>query len=309
VLLHGLMSRVVLSGSALSGLVVETKAGSRRVEAGVVVDASGDAEVAWRAGAAVERPTGQKRVQPLTQTFRLGGVDPSATPTAELHRLMREAVATSAYDLPRTEGSAHRTTLPGVVHTNLTRVSGVDPTDPWELSSAERAGRRQVREYTAFLRDRVPGYSGAYLVGSAARAGVRESRRLVGEHVLTRADVLAARRFPDDVARCGAPIEDHDAGTDTVWRYIGVDGTPSGLTYGIPYRCLLPVAVDGLLVAGRCLSATHDAHASARSMGQCMAMGQAAGTAAALSLRADVRPRDLDVHALRATLVADDVLL
>ncbi|MFI6604187.1 FAD-dependent oxidoreductase [Nonomuraea sp. NPDC050536] len=279
-----------------TGVVVETVAGRFLAGARVVVDATGDAEVAWRAGAALERPG--MRLQPMTATFRLGGVDPSATSTAELHALMAEA------DLPRREGSVHRTVHDGIVHTNLTRVTGLDPTDPFELARAEREGRRQVREYVRFLREKVPGYGSAVLLGTSVRIGVRESRRLVGRYVLTADDVLAGRDFPDTIARCGAPIEDHDAGAGTRWEYVRDYGT-----YGIPYRCLLPVEVGGLIVAGRCLSATHDAHASARSMGQCMAMGQAAGTAAALAARAGVEPAAVDADALRDRLRAEGALL
>ncbi|NJP97451.1 FAD-dependent oxidoreductase [Nonomuraea sp. FMUSA5-5] len=306
-LLHATACRVVMDGDRIAGLVAETKAGSGRITANVFVDASGDAEIAWRAGAAVERPDGEQRVQPLTATFRLGGVDLTATPTAELHRLMREAAESGEYALPRTEGSAHRTVLPGVVHTNMTRVSDVNPLDPWELSEAEREGRRQVREYVRFLRERVPGYERAYLMGVCARIGVRESRRLIGRHVLTRDDVLSGRRFPDEIAQCGAPIEDHAAGSSTIWRYVG--GEPAGLTYGVPYRCLLPLDVAGLLVAGRCLSATHDAHASVRSMAQCMAMGQAAGTAAAIAAGSGRPPAGIDVAELRTVLETDGALL
>lgn len=187
-------------------------------------------------GAAVERPGGERRVQPLTATFRLGNVDVTATPPGELHRLMRAAAESGDFALPRTEGSAHRTVLPGVVHTNMTRVNGVNPLDPWELSAAERLGRRQVHEYTRFLRSRVPGYADSYLLGVSTRIGVRESRRLVGRYVLTRDDVLSARRFDDDVAQCGAPIEDHAGGSSTIWQYVGGDGDPTGMTYGVPYR-------------------------------------------------------------------------
>ncbi|NUW42157.1 FAD-dependent oxidoreductase [Nonomuraea rhodomycinica] len=292
VLLHARVCDVVPG----EGVVVETVAGRFLVRARVVVDATGDAEVAWRAGAALDRP-GLRR-QPMTTTFRLGGVDPSATSTAELHALMAGA------DLPRREGSIHRTVNEGVVHTNLTRVSGLDPTDPFELSRAEREGRRQVGAYVRFLREKVPGYGSAVLLGTSTRIGVRESRRLAGRYVLTRDDVLAGRDFPDAIARCGAPVEDHDSGSGTRWEYVR-----DFRTYGIPYRCLLPVEVGGLIVAGRCLSATHDAHASARSMGQCMAMGQAAGTAAALAVQAGVEPAELDAGLLRERLREEGALL
>ena len=306
-LLHATVSRVVMVGSRITEIVVETKAGSGRIVAAVFVDASGDAELAWRAGAAMERPDGEQRLQPLTATFRLGNVDLAATPTKELHRLMREAAESGEFALPRSEGSAHRTVLPGVVHTNMTRVSDVNPLDPWELSEAEREGRRQVAEYVRFLKARVPGYAEAYLLNVSTRIGVRESRRLIGQYVLTRDDVLSARRFPDEIAQCGAPIEDHAAGSATIWKYVG--GDPTGSTYGVPYRCLLPQDVEGLVVAGRCLSATHDAHASVRSMAQCMAMGQAAGTAAAISVSSGRPPADVEVDDLRAVLVKNGAIL
>jgi hypothetical protein len=137
------------------------------------------------------------------------------------------------------------------------------------------------------------------LVSTSPAIGVRESRRIVGEYVLTADDCLSARTFDDQVALCGAPIEDHHAGADTRWVYL-----EEGAAYGIPFRSLLPRAVDGLVVAGRCFSATHDAHASARSMATCMAMGQAAGTAAALG-----EPHEVAADALRERLRADGALL
>jgi hypothetical protein len=281
---------------------VQTKAGPRLVTARSVVDSSGDAEVAWRAGAAVTRPD-QERVQPMTATFRLGGVDTDRLSTTALHERLAKAAAGS-YRLPRLDGSVHRTVLPGVVHTNLTRV-GADPTDPWQLSAAEAEGRRQVAEYVRFLVNEVPGYEHAYLLTSSVRIGVRESRRLRGRYLLTRSDVLGARDFPDAIARCGAPLEDHDAEDTTIWAYVG--GEPSGKTYGIPYRCLLPAELDNLVVAGRCLSATHDAHASVRSIAQCMALGQAAGTAAALAPEGEVAAQD--PAELRTELRADGAFL
>ena len=308
VLLYGLLTAVIADGDRLTGAVVETRAGPHAVAAGVVVDASGDAEVAWRAGAALERSAADRSAQPATATFRLGGVGDDPAPTSELHRLMARAREEGTHDLPRVEGSIHVTCLPGVRHANMTRVSGLDTTDPWELTAAEIAGRRQVGEYVRLLTERAPGYEDAYLLQSSTRLGVRESRRLVGRYVLDRDDVLAARRFDDAVARCGAPIEDHAAGQRTRWEYVGGGGEPTGRTYDIPYRSLLPVEVDGLLVAGRCLSATHDAHASVRSMGQCMAMGEAAGTAAAIAADTGVEPREVPAASLRGHLAEQGAL-
>jgi hypothetical protein len=226
----------------------------------------------------------------------------AAMPKVELWARMRDAAASGDYQLPRIEGSWHRTPYPGVALIHMTRVSGVDPVDPESLSRAEVEGRRQVQEYYRFLRDRVPGFEAAVLVATSPGIGVRESRRVLGDYRLTREDVLAGRRFPDEVALCGAPIEDHHAGSDTDWSYVAGDGV-----YGIPYRALLPAGLDGMLVAGRCFSATHDA--SARSMATCMAMGQAAGTAAAMAAAARITPRAVDTDTLRTHLAADGVLL
>lgn len=170
-------------------------------------------------------------------------------------------------------------------------------TDVELLSAAEREGRLQALEYARFLVDNVPGYEKSVLGRLAIQIGVRESRRIKGEYWLTREDVLAARQFDDAIAQCGAPIEEHHAGGNTRWEYV-----PDSGTYGIPYRCLLPQDVGGLLVAGRCLSASHDAHASGRSIGQCLAMGQAAGVAAALSTSMGVAPRTLPAILIRERL-------
>ena len=151
-------------------------------------------------------------------------------------------------------------------------------TDPALLSAAEIDGREQALEYIRFLRDRVPGYEHARLATFGPQIGVRETRRVHGLYRLTKEDVLSARQFDDQIGLCGAPIEDHHEGTDTKWLYL-----PDGQCVGIPYRTLIPQQVVNVLVAGRCFSASHDAHASVRSMAQCMAMGQAAGTAAAIA--------------------------
>jgi hypothetical protein len=186
----------------------------------------------------------------------------------------------------------------------MTRIPNVDATDPEQLTRAEVEGRRQVREYARFLRDRVPGFETSVVVATSPAIGIRESRRIHGDYVLTRQDVLGGRRFDDEIALCGAPIEDHHAGGDTDWQYVHGSGV-----YGVPYRTLLPVGIEGMLVAGRCFSSTHDAHASARSMATCMAMGQSAGTAAALAVEAGDTPRGVDPTALRERLRSDGALL
>jgi glycine/D-amino acid oxidase-like deaminating enzyme len=296
-LLHSFAFGVSVDGGRVTGVDVATKSGVRRLRAAVVVDASGDADVCALAGAPFEPPG--EGVQSLSTVFRMANVDAAraeAVPKQELWERMREARDSGRYALTRIEGSVHRTPHEGVMMALMTRVRNVDATDADQLAAAEREGRRQAHEYFRFLRENVPGYERAALVSTSPAIGVRESRRIVGEHVLTSEEILAATQFPDQVARCGAPIEEHHAGDDTRWVYLA-----EGATYGVPFRALQPQGLDNVLVAGRCFSATHDAHASARSMGTCMAMGQAAGTAAAL---AD-EPKRLAAAVLRARLLED----
>ena len=222
---------------------------------------------------------------------------------------MAEADASGEYQLPRLEGSAHHTVLPGVPHQHDPGVGNRRDRPVGRDIRRDRGGRKQAAEYARFLRDRVPGYEEAYLLGTSAWIGARETRRLVGEYVLTRDDVVSARQFDDAIALSGAPIEDHDGGASTIWQYVGADGgAPTGRYYGVPYRSLVPVGCEGLLVAGRCLSATHDAHASARSIAQCMSYGQPARTHA-LSITNAVRVSDIDTAVLRDILVADGVIV
>jgi hypothetical protein len=296
-----------VDGGRLAAVRLWNKGGERWVEATAFVDASGDADVSAMAGVPFDDAAASGTVQSLSTLFKVANVDvarAAAVPKAELWARMREAAASGDYRLPRIEGSWHRTPYPGVVLVHMTRIPNVDATDPGQLTRAEVEGRRQVQEYHRFLRDRVPGFEAAVIVATSPAIGVRESRRIHGDHRLTREDVLGARRFEDEIALCGAPIEDHHAGGDTEWRYVGDGGV-----YGIPYRCLLPAGVEGLLVAGRCFSATHDAHASARSMATCMAMGQAAGTAAALAAETGTTPRALPAGTIRGRLRADGALL
>jgi glycine/D-amino acid oxidase-like deaminating enzyme len=309
-LLHTWATGVRVEDGRVTGVRVWNKGGESWIGAEIVVDASGDADVAALAGARYEDFGTTGRVQSLSTLFRLANVDierAAQTKKAELWALMRSAAETGAYQLPRLEGSWHRTPFAGIVMVHMTRVPNIDATDPVALTDAELEGRRQVREYHRFLRDRVPGFEASVIVGTSPSIGVRESRRVIGDYQLTRDDVLAARRFDDEIALCGAPIEDHGPGGETDWQYVAGGG--QGTVYGIPYRALLPAGLDGLLAAGRCFSATHDAHASARSMATCMAMGQAAGTAAALAVRGNSVPRALDVATLRERLQRDGALL
>jgi glycine/D-amino acid oxidase-like deaminating enzyme len=307
VLLHTWATGVQMRDGRIHTVRLWNKGGESVVEAAAVVDASGDADLCAMAGVPYDDARSTPNLQSLSTIFRVANVDmdrAARLPKTELWALMRTAAETGNYRLPRLEGSWHRTPYAGVVTVHMTRVPNVDATDPGQLTRAEIEGRRQVQEYHRFLRDQVPGFEKSVVVATSPAIGVRESRRVIGDYRLTRDDVLEAHRFDDEIALCGAPIEDHLAGTGTTWTYV-----PQGGVYGIPFRCLLPSGIEGMLVAGRCFSATHEAHASARSMATCMAMGQAAGTAAALAVASGVAPRSIDAGVLRQRLAEDGALL
>jgi hypothetical protein len=306
-LLHTFCVDVLMEAGRITGLVVASKKGLGLIKGQMFVDSSGDADLVFRSGAPFEAAgTHGHEAQSLTTTFRLGGVNlerAQAIKRDELVSRMKVANLSGDYRLPREEGSIHATPLADVVATNMTRVTYVDGTDPIELTKAEVEGRKQALEYTRFLREQIPGYEQSYLMNFSTQIGIRETRRMQGAYRLTRDDVLSACRFEDAIAQCGAPIEDHNASSSTRWEYV-----PNGDTYDIPYRALLPQGVNNLVVAGRCLSADHDAHASVRSMGQCMAMGQAAGTAAALAAHVQIAPANLNVSDLQTRLRTDGAL-
>jgi len=319
VLLHTTLQAVARSDDGrVTEILVATKAGLRRISAGVFIDASGDADLCAFGGFGFETAGEIDPAQTLTTTFRMTNVDLGRRRSIDkdrLHAMMAEAAA-GDYDLPRREGSDHITPIQGVMATIMTRLEPnvtsddgtlVNTTDPDFLTAAEISGRRQALEYARFLVDRVPGYEHASLVGLGTQIGIRETRRVYGDARLTREDVLAARQFPDQVGLCGAPIEDHRAGPDTRWAYL-----PAGSAVGIPYGTLVVRDALNVLVAGRCFSATHDAQASVRSMAQCMAMGQAAGTAAAMAATAGTDAcavRAVSTDVLRARLRADGAIL
>ncbi len=352
-LLHAFLSDVLLDERGLQGVVVETKGGRQILPAKVVVDATGDADVAARAGAPFElgRPM-DGHLQPVSRIFRVGNVSLDrayaylrehpeefvvpegwTTPTGEMYgaayleetpgttillqRVVQRAHEQGKANLPKNVISIytppHRSG-PAEVAINATRVRGIDPTDPDQLTQAELECERQVMEVFQFLKTTIPGFEGSRLLGTPYQVGVRESRRIVGEYVLTVEDVLQGADFPDAVARGAYPLDIHDpaAGTRVMNRQVhGRAETMVVLdrSYAIPYRCLLPRQPENLLVAGRCISATHEALSSARGQSVCMATGHAAGTAAALAARAGLPPRRLPVSTLQATLREQGAIL
>jgi hypothetical protein len=281
---------------------VVNKSGEVVLTGKLFIDATGDADLSTRAGASVEQGrAADGRVQPMTLCFRVGGVDMAKFETVrkDINRIYREERAKRPWLNPRGDvlifGSAH----PNTLHFNTTRVSK-NPVDAKELSAAEMEGRAQVQEMVAFLRAKIAGFENAYLDHTACQIGVRESRRVVGEYVLTVEDVLEARKFTDGIARGAYPVDIHsptDGTTDLRQLKIGT-------SYEIPYRSLVPRGMLNLLVASRCISSTHEAHSSLRVMPIVMAIGQAAGAAAALCVKSGRTPRRVSARELRKLLIA-----
>jgi FAD dependent oxidoreductase len=307
-LYHSFCVGALTAGRTLRGAVIENKSGRQAVLARVLVDATGDGDLAARAGAPFEKGDAQGRLQGPTYIFDMAGVAverAAAVPPEELRRLMEDAVLAGDWALPRLTGSFSPLPQHGTVHVNMTRVYGVDGTDAESLTRADVEGRRQALRYAEFLRARVPGFEQAYLSGLGPQIGIRETRRIMGEYVLTGEDVLGARSFEDGICKAAWPIELHDAeGPETRRDHLQGDAF-----YQIPYRCLVPLHVEQLLVAGRCLSSTREGNGSARVMAYAMAMGEAAGTAAAMSVRLGVAVRRLDTRALRRQLERQGAVL
>jgi FAD-dependent oxidoreductase family protein len=309
-LFHAFASGVV-GGSRLEGVVFETKSGPLVVKAGVVVDCTGDGDIAALAGAPFEigrEPDGT--VQPMTLMFRVVEFQQAAfaryvaVHPGEWHGvyglwdLVRKATQAGELELPREDILFFGTPHEHEVSVNSTRVTRVLGTDVWDLSYAEWTSRRQMRQIAAFLKRYVPGFEASYVAQSGVNVGVRESRRIQGEYVLTAEDVLGAHKFPDVIARSSYPIDIHNpTGSGTELKHLAF-----GEAYDIPLRCLIPQRVDRLVVGGRCISGTHEAHSSYRVMAIAMATGQAAGVCAGLSARSGRIPRDLPAREVQEAL-------
>lgn len=310
-LFHALASGLA-GASVRDGVVFETKSGPVVVKARVVVDCSGDSDVAAQAGARYEigrDPDGL--VQPMTLMFRMGEFARAAFAAyAEQHPdqwrgvhglwdLVRRATEAGELELTREDILFFATPHEGEVSVNSTRVTRVLGTDVWDLTHAEIESRRQMRQVVRFLQRYVPGFENAYALQSGVTIGVRETRRVLGAYCLTADDLLHARKFDDVIARGTYPVDIHNPeGKGTVLKRI-----PAGEAYDIPLRCLIPQGVDDLLVAGRGISGTHEAHSSFRVMPISMATGQAAGVCAALAARHDQAPRALSVSAVQNELL------
>jgi hypothetical protein len=327
--LHAYFVSSHISGDTVTGVEMQTVGGVRAYDAHIVIDATADALVAASAGVPTQQGDDGGRVQPATLMFRLSHIDmaalaqyvrehpeemrtslpvderiaPALTAVAGLRALWDRARDDGTVTVPRELVSLFISPYPDEVTVNMTRVVNIDPLDPEDLTRAEIESRMQMMQLLEFFRQRVPGFADARIAGSGTQVGIRESRRIVGRYTLTRDDVLQARRFEDAVARSAYPIDVHNpSGSGTTTHRLA-----AGQSYEIPFRCLLPGNREQLLVAGRCISTTHEALASTRLTPTVMTLGQAAGTAAALACQHNQRVGDVDTGELRRVLVDDGV--
>lgn len=311
---HAVAIGVLGEGDQIEGLSVWTKQGPVDIRAGIVVDASGDADVAAMAGL----PTfvgDQGKVQNPTMIFRLSGVDVAAFLSAygadtimpqAVVDMIREANA-EGYSLPRSKIWLFPTTRPDELLCNCTRIIGADGRELNTLlmndfTDAEIEGRRQIRQYERFFREKLAGCAQAYVNDTGVQVGVRQTRQIVGQAMLTNDDVVAARKDPDGIARSPWPIELH-SGDKPMVRWIIDD------VYEVPYGCLVPQRGERIIMAGRCLSAQHEAVASARVTAQCFSYGHAAGIAASVSLREAMPLRSIRGADVRRLLDQDGARL
>jgi len=330
VLYHTWISDAIVKNGALAGIVIENKSGRQRIQARVTIDCTGDADVAFRAGVpCVSGDPEEGRNQPMSLRFALAGVDQERAAA-----FLADELGMNCYARPPLfeigAGEAKNTPLgplicsavaegvlaeddlgylqffsmlgrPGELAFNCPRLAGLSATDAWDLSRAQTIGRQKIRRIARFFKTFVRGFEHSYIGTVAPMVGIRESRRIVGDYTLTEQDYLLEARFPDAVARNSYPIDIHStkAKGGLIMKHL-----PPGHYHEIPYRCLLPVGVENLLVAGRCLSATFAAQAAVRIQQNCRALGEAAGLAAALALETNVPPRHINTDELRRRLNA-----
>jgi hypothetical protein len=304
-----LLFHALAVGVSENNLLIETKAGRGAIRARVFIDCSGDGDLAAWAGAPYEKGDGRGNMLYPSTMFRVNGVDAERAGEAweDIGELMARSGRRFARKSPIIRPQKHAMEW-RVNVTQLSNADGsaIDGTDAGQLTRGELEGRKQVAEFFDFLRTAAPGFENAYLLDIAPQVGIRETRRVTGEYQLTESDVLGCASFEDTIGVNGWPIEAHVPG-DVVFRWPDIPGS-RGFNH-LPYRMLLPLGADNLLVAGRCASMTHAGQSAARVSGACFVMGQAAGTAAALALASGKRCRDLPAAELQAALERDGAYL
>jgi hypothetical protein len=307
VLFHAFgVGAVMAAPDRIDALLVETKSGRCAIRGQIFVDASGDGDLAAWADAPFEVGDGAGSMLYPSTMFRINGVDPVKAGRAwELIPKLMDEAEKAGRRFPRKKPIVRPQRNPIEWRANLTQIknpdgSPVNGIDARQLSYGEIEGRRQCWDVFAFIKGVTPGFENAYIVEIAPQIGIRETRRIIGDYVLTDGDILGCRDFDDTIGVNGWPVEAHVKGDV---KFVFAPSGSRGFNQ-IPYRIILPQRVENLFVAGRCASMSHEGQSSARVSGPCFVMGQAAGTAADLALRDRIAPRQVDVRELQTRLAA-----
>jgi len=321
ILLHAWAADVLTEGICVTGVKLLTKGGTIPIKAAVTIDATGDGDIAAMAGAEFEkgRP-GDGLMQPASIMFTIENVDEKRAmlcDSEEQARYVRvpegiweNVVATgqASGELPAAVGviRVYAADVPGKRVINATQVNKVDGTNADDLTRAEIEGRNQANQVLAFLKKHAPGYEKAYISNMPAIVGVRETRRVLGTAYLTKDDLINGRKWPDAVvkaARFSMDIHNPAGSGQAEGKTTGIQGRSVKVKpYDIPYGCLVPRKVDGLLMAGRCISGSHEALASYRVQCIALATGAAAGAAAAIAAKKNLQPRNVDAAEVQKIL-------
>ena len=324
VLFHSTLVEPIVKNSTVKGIRVLGREGIGRIGAKVVIDATGDGDVAAKAGAPCTFGNPELgKVQPSTLFFHINNVDsPRLIKDVEahlhefrkvngvsyraLHWRVEEAEAAGEWDISRKSVNIYRGVREDEWAVNCTRIANVDATSTESLSAAEAEGRRQVQEMMNFFHKYVPGCENATIKSSASTLGIRESRHVQGEYLLTADDLLQGVVPDDSILVASNSVDVHGRNGANTTEYKTVE---NGQWYGLPLRSLMPQKIDGLIVAGRAISATSDAAGAVRVMPPCMAMGHAAGIAAALAASGGTAPRRIDAADVRRKLLEQGAFL
>ena len=311
VLLQTMVSDVVLEGNRIKGLVISGKEGLQVVEGKVVIDSTGDGDVSFFAGCEIQKGREDGLMQPVTLEYTVNNLDESKAITCigDIDDVQFKGKRFLDWckdcadngEIPAAVAAVrlHKTVYPGHRQVNTTQLNKIDSTKTSDLFKAEVELRNQIDTVTDFLRTHLPGYENCEVISSGTTVGTRETRRVMGDYVLTREDILAGKRFDDVMVHKAIFFVDihNPEGAGQAEKVIALPKP-----YDIPYRCFVPKKIEGLYTAGRCISGDHSAHASYRVMSICMAMGQAVGVAASLCVKEGVLPRQLDVKKVQTVL-------
>lgn len=328
VLCYTFVSDSIVENGEVKGVIIESKAGREAILAKTVIDCTGDGDVAFRAGVECHKGDKEGGMQPPTLMYSMRGVemqklrdaicnepqkyDMDVMPpeqfreghfiTVGLRGCIKEAQE-SGLDIPVARTILITGLKEDEIWVNMTRVNGVDSTLPESYTKGEHDARKQMYVVAEYLRRFVPGFEKAWIETVAPFMGIRESRVIVGKYVMTAEDILQQKHFDDVIAVAGYPVDIHHAkGGDCTMLFCDD-------AYDIPYRVLVPEKIENLLVAGRCSSMNHEAMAATRVMSTCMALGEAAGTAARIALAAGVKPSQVDVAEVQKALLANGAYL